>query len=76
METTAIIIAAAALAVAIVALLRRPKQEVVQETTGIIDHPPVEHPFIYDSSRSTYVLDGSLEVTGGIASLKNQEKEG
>jgi hypothetical protein len=72
MTILTLIIAIAALAAAITALVRKPKQEVVKETTTYLEHPPVYNPFHYDGASSTYVLQGSLKVTGSLSCLNEK----
>ena len=75
MTILTLIIAIAALAAAIIALVRKPKQEVVKETTTYLEHPPVYNPFHYDGASSTYVLDGSLKVTGSLSCLNDKTEK-
>lgn len=49
------------------------KPSTITETVVRIERAPVEHPFTYDSEKTTYTLDGNLEVTGSIACLKKKE---
>ncbi len=72
MTILTLIIALAALAAAIIALVRKPKQEVVKETTTYLEHPPVYNPFHYDGASSTYVLQGNLKVTGSLSCLNEK----
>lgn len=74
MTIITLIIAIAALAAAIIALLRKPKQEVVKETVHEVDHASVDHPFCYDKANDTYFLNGNLKVTGGLSCLNNQKE--
>lgn len=69
MTILTLIIAIAALAAAITALVRKPKQEVVKETIKEKETAPAEHPFYYSEASRTYVLDGNLKVTGGLSCL-------
>lgn len=69
------IIAIAALAVAITALLKKPKQEVVKETIKEKETAPADHPFYYSDASSTYVLDGNLKVTGGLSCLNEKTEK-
>lgn len=74
MEIIALIISIIALVFAVIAFTKALKnknitvKEIVKEVK--IEKAPVEHPFIYNSERKDYVLDGNLEVTGSIACLK------
>jgi len=36
---------------------------------------PMESPFVYDETRTAYILDGSLEVTGSVTALKKGGKK-
>lgn len=65
----AVIIAIAALVIA----LRKKPREVIKEQILRVDRAPVEHPFTYDKERTTYTLNGSLEVTGGLAAHAKKE---
>lgn len=71
----AIILAALALIVAVVALIiaMKNKREVITKTE--VRYAPVEHPFIYDSQKKSYVLDGDLFVKGSVTSLSDNDKE-
>lgn len=75
MTILTLIIALAALAAAIIALVRKPKQEVVKEITTYLEHPPVYNPFHYDGASSTYVLQGSLKVTGSLSCLNDKTEQ-
>ena len=72
MTILTLIIALAALAAAIIALVRKPKQEVVKETTKEKETAPAEDPFYYSEASSTYLLDGSLKVTGSLSCLNEK----
>jgi len=72
MTILTLIIAIAALAAAITALLKKPKQEVVKETIKDRGTAPADHPFYYSEASSTYVLDGSLKVTGSLSCLNEK----
>ena len=72
MTILTLIIAIAALAAAITALVRKPKQEMVKETITEKETAPAEHPFYYSETSSTYVLDGNLKVTGGLSCLNEK----
>ena len=75
MTILTLIIAIAALAAAITALLKKPKQEVVKETIKEKETAPADHPFYYSEATCTYVLDGNLKVTGGLSCLNNKKEE-
>ena len=75
MTILTLIIAIAALAAAITALLKKPKQEVVKETIKEKETAPADHPFYYSETSSTYVLDGSLKVTGGLSCLNEKTEQ-
>ena len=75
MTILTLIIALAALAAAIIALLKKPKQEVVKETIKEKETAPADHPFYYSEASSTYLLDGNLKVTGGLSCLNNKKEE-
>ena len=70
-----LIIALAALAAAIIALLKKPKQEVVKETIKEKETAPADHPFYYSEASSTYLLDGNLKVTGSLSCLNGKNEE-
>ena len=72
MTILTLIIALAALAAAIIALVRKPKQEVVKETIKEKETAPADHPFYYSEASSTYVLDGNLKVTGSLSCLNEK----
>ena len=75
MTILTLIIALAALAAAITALLKKPKQEVVKETIKEKETAPADHPFYYSEATCTYVLDGSLKVTGSLSCLNEKNEE-
>lgn len=75
MTILTLIIAIAALAAAITALVRKPKQEVVKETIKEKETAPANHPFYYSEASSTYVLDGNLKVTGGLSCMNDKKEE-
>lgn len=75
MTIITLIIAIAALAAAIIALLKKPKQEVVKETIKEKETAPADHPFYYSEASSTYVLDGNLKVTGGLSCLNDKTEQ-
>ena len=67
----AIVALCCACASLIIAIKERGKKpSTIKETVVRIDRAPVEHPFTYDSERTTYTLDGNLEVTGSVTALK------
>lgn len=53
---------------------RGKKPSTITETVVRIERAPVEHPFTYDAEKTTYTLDGNLEVTGSVTALKKGEK--
>ena len=61
--------------VALVIALRKKPREIIKEQILRVDRAPVEHPFTYDKERTTYTLNGSLEVTGGLAAHARKEGE-
>lgn len=65
MVIVAIVLAAVAVALSIIALVKSGKVVETKVTTKI-EHAPVEHPFIYDEQRESYTLDGKFYVTGSI----------
>lgn len=44
-------------------------------TTTTTTTAPMESPFVYDETRTVYILDGSLEVTGSVTALKKGGKK-
>lgn len=69
-----IIALAVGIAAMIIAIKKKPSEKVVVEkTTKVVENAPVEHPFVYNATRKCYTLDGTLEVTGGLACLKKKE---
>lgn len=73
---TVLIISMIALAVAIAALVVSLKrQKVVKETKTIIEHAPINHPFIYNEKQNTYQLDGNLKVTGSVSCMEMKKEE-
>lgn len=71
-----IVLSILAVVIAVVALviaLRKKPREIIKEQILRVDRAPVEHPFTYDKERTTYTLNGSLEVTGGLAALAKKE---
>lgn len=75
MTILTLIIALAAIAAAITALVRKPKQEVINQIVEktIETHDP-ESPFKYDAASSTWHLEGNLDVSGYLSCL-NKKKE-
>ena len=76
MTMITLIIAIAALLCACVALIvawKKNKDKVTEviKTEQVVK---VEHPFTYDEEKGVYVLNGDLEVTGGISALKVAKK--
>ena len=53
---------------------RKKRPSTITETVVRIERAPVEHPFTYDAERTTYTLDGNLEVTGSVSVLKKGGK--
>ena len=73
----AIILSAIALVVGFIALaiaLKKQTMKVLKETKTIIEHVPVDHPFIYDAQRGIYTLDGNLKVNGTLSCLEKEEQ--
>jgi len=72
MTVIAFIISVVALACGCAALIiaMRESKKKTRETVVRVEKAPVEHPFTYDSERTTYTLDGNLEVTGSVSVLK------
>lgn len=71
-----IVLSILAVVIAVVALviaLRKKPREIIKEQILRVDRAPVEHPFTYDKERTTYTLNGSLEVTGGLAAHAKKE---
>ncbi len=72
----AIVALCCACASLIIAIKERGKKpSTIKETVVRIERAPVEHPFTYDSERTTYTLDGNLEVTGSVSVLKKGGEE-
>ena len=71
----AIILSAVAVILGVVAIIiaERNKREVITKTE--IKYGPVEHPFTYDSQKTSYTLDGNLFVKGFITSLLVEDKK-
>lgn len=72
MTTFLIITTIVSLTVAIVALVIALKKQTVKEvvkTEKVIEHAPVEHPFVFDEKNGMYRLDGDLYVTGSVSAL-------
>ena len=71
----AIILSAVAVVLGVVAIIiaARNKREVITKTE--IKYGPVEHPFTYDSQKTSYTLDGNLFVKGSVTSLFDNYKE-
>lgn len=76
MTVIAFIISVVALACGCAALIiaMRESKKQTRETVVRVEKAPVEHPFTYDSERTTYTLDGNLEVTGSVSALKKGGK--
>lgn len=76
MTIITLIIAIAALAAAIIALVRKPKQEVVNQIVEkIIEKHDPEQPFKYDAVSSTWHLEGNLDVSGYLSCLDKKKEE-
>lgn len=72
----AIVALCCACASLIIAIKERGKKpSTIKETVVRIERAPVEHPFTYDSERTTYTLGGNLEVTGSVSVLKKGGEE-
>ena len=71
----AIILSAVAVILGVVAIIiaAKNKREVITKTE--IKYGPVEHPFTYDSQKTSYTLDGNLFVKGFITSLLVEDKK-
>ena len=71
----AIILSAVAVILGVVAIIiaAKNKREVITKTE--IKYGPVEHPFTYDSQKTSYTLDGNLFVKGFITSLLVDDKK-
>ena len=72
MTTFLIITTIVSLTVAIVALVIALKKQTANEvvkTEKVIEHAPVEHPFVFDKKNGMYRLDGDLYVTGSVSAL-------
>ena len=71
----AIILSALAVVLGVVAIIIAAKnmREVITKTE--IKYGPVEHPFTYDAEKHQYVLDGDLNVKGGITCLYSNVKD-
>jgi archaellin len=65
MVIVAIVLAAVAVVLSIIAIMKSGKVVETKVTTKI-EHAPVEHPFIYDEERKAYTLDGNFYATGSI----------
>lgn len=71
----AIVALCCACASLIIAIKERGKKPSTIKTVVRIERAPVEHPFTYDSERTTYTLDGNLEVTGSVTAMKKGGEE-
>ena len=71
----AIIFSAVAVILGVVAIIiaAKNKREVITKTE--VKYGPVEHPFIYDSQKKSYTMDGNLFVKGSITSLLDNDKK-
>ena len=72
MEIVAIIIAAVAVVLSIIAIVKSGKVVETKVTTKV-EHAPVENPFMYDEQQKIYVLNGSLWVTDSIGCKNKKE---
>lgn len=76
MTILTLIIAIAALAAAITALLKKPKQEVVNQIVEkIIEKHDPEQPFKYDAASYTWHLEGNLDVSGHLSCLDKKKED-
>lgn len=77
MTVIAFIISVVALACGCAALIiaMRESKKQTRETIVRVEKAPVEHPFTYDVEKTSYTLDGNLEVTGSVTALKKGGKE-
>lgn len=76
MTILTLIIAIAALAAAITALLKKPKQEVVNQIVEkIIEKHDPESPFKYDATSCTWHLTGNLDVSGYLSCLDKKKED-
>lgn len=72
MTILAIILAALAVVLSIIAIVKSGKVVETKVTTKI-EHAPVKHPFIYDEQKKAYTLDGNFYATGSITCNKKEE---
>lgn len=76
MTIITLIIAIAALAAAIIALVRKPKQEVVNNIVEkIVEKHDPDSPFSYNELSCTWYLDGNLNVDGYVSCLDKKKEE-
>lgn len=78
MEIALLIISICALALSVVALIKAGKKntETIKETVVKESAAPItESPFTYDAEKHQYVLDGDLNVKGGITCLYSNVKD-
>lgn len=75
MTIITLIIALAALAAAIIALLKKPKQEVVNNIVEkIVEKHDPESPFKYEEASCTWHLTGNLDVSGYLSCLDKKKE--
>lgn len=79
MITILIILTVISLAVGVTALVialkKQSSKEIVKtEKVVRVEHAPVEHPFVYDENKKTYILDGNFYVTGSVSALNVFDK--
>ena len=60
--------------IALILALKKDEEKIIKEKIVSVEHAPIEHPFIYDEKKKVYVLDGDLEITGGVTCLKKGGK--
>lgn len=80
MEIAILIISACALAVSIIALVKACKKGTNSDNVKVVKDsaaPVMESPFTYDAEKHQYVLDGDLNVKGGVTCMycANNEKD-
>lgn len=67
-----LIISVCALAVSIIALIKAGKKSADADNVKVVKDsaaPIMESPFTYDAEKRQYVLDGNLNVKGGVSCL-------
>ncbi len=78
MEIAILIISACALVVSIIALIKACKKGTDSDNVKVVKEsaaPIMESPFTYDAEKHQYVLDGDLNVKGGITCLYSNVKD-